>query len=62
MSTLTIEFSLNVFAEFSDKNYYMLKRLFEPAISCVRDQDAATVPARHRYQRESLNGAQFMLQ
>ena len=36
----SIEFSLNVlpeFAEFSDKKYYILKRLFEPAISCVRD-------------------------
>ena len=46
----TMEFSLNVFtefAEFSDKNYYVLKRLFEPATSCVRDKDASTAPARH---------------
>ena len=46
----SIEFSLNVFtefAEFSHKNYYILKRLFEPATSCVRDQDATTVQTRH---------------
>ena len=42
------EFSLNVFTEFNDKKYYIYKRLFEPATSCVRDQDATTAPARHR--------------
>ena len=46
------EFSLNVFNEFDEfgdkKYYYVLKRLFEPATSCVRDQDATTSPARHR--------------
>ena len=46
-----IEFSLNVFTE-----------LFEPATSCVGDQDATTAPARHRWQRGSLNWTQFMLQ
>ena len=34
----------------------------EPAISCVRDQDATTVLARHRRQTGSLNWLQFMLQ
>ena len=45
-----IEFSLNVFtasAEFSNKKYYILKRLFKPATSYVRDQDATTAPAKH---------------
>ena len=40
---------LNVFTEsveFSDKKYLSLKGL-EPATSCVTDQDATTVPARH---------------
>ena len=32
--------------QFSDRNYLSLKGL-EPATSCVRDQDATTVPARH---------------
>ena len=44
----TFEFSLNVFTEFSDKKYYILKRLFEPETSWFSDQDATTVPARHR--------------
>ena len=38
----TIEFSLNVFTEFSDKVWQ--KIVFEPASSCVRD--ASTAPAR----------------
>ena len=45
-----LEFCLNVFTEFdefNDKIYYILKRLFEPATSCVRDQDVTTVPVRH---------------
>ena len=48
--TPTIEFSLNVFTEFVEL-YYIFKRLFElfqPATSCMTDQDATTVPARHR--------------
>ena len=48
---VAFEFSLNVFtkfAEFSDKKYYILKRLIEPATFCVRDQDATTAAARHR--------------
>ena len=46
-----IEFSLNVFieiVEFSDKNNQILKSLFEPATTCVKDQDATTAPARYR--------------
>ena len=49
----TIEYSLNVFtefAEFSDKNNCHCSkraRTCQPATSCVRDQDAITVPTRH---------------
>ena len=45
-----IQFSLNVFAEFNDKNichYSERSRTCHPATSCVRDQYATTVPARH---------------
>ena len=44
----TIEFFLNVCTEFTEKIdiYCILKRLFEPASSCVRDQDATAAPAR----------------
>ena len=42
------KFSLNVFTEFTDNKYDILKRLFEPATSYVRDYDATTAPARHR--------------
>ena len=43
------EFSLNVFtefAEFSDKNKILLKKIagLEPTISCVRDSDSTTAP------------------
>ena len=41
----TFEFSLNVFAEFSDKNIVITVKGLEPATSCVRDQDATTAPA-----------------
>ena len=47
----TIEFSLNFFTEFSkwsDETICGKKvKGFEPAISCVRDLDAITSPARH---------------
>ena len=45
----SVEFSLNVlneWAEFSDKN--IEKSLLESATSCVKEQDATTVSARHR--------------
>ena len=45
------EFSFEVytkFAEFSDKKYGILKRLFELPTTCERDQDASTAPVRHR--------------
>ena len=35
---------------------------FEPGTSCVRVQDATTVPARHMWKAESLNWPKFMLQ
>ena len=34
----------------------------EPATSCVRDQGATTVPARHMWKTASLNWAQFIFQ
>ena len=40
------EFSLNVFAEFSEQKNLQLKGLFEPVISCVRGQDVTTELAR----------------
>ena len=47
---LSFEFSLNVFIEFvqfSDRIFEITVKGLELAISCVRDQDAATGPARH---------------
>ena len=44
-----IEFSPNIFtefSEFSDEKYYIVNKLFKPAISRVRHQDVTTVPAR----------------
>ena len=48
ISLETIEFFLNVCTEFTEKIdiYCILKRLFEPATSCVRDQDATAASAR----------------
>ena len=48
--TDSMEFFLNVFTEFSDKNYLSLKVLNWNVTSCVRDQDATTVqqvPNKH---------------
>ena len=48
-TTLTMEFSSNVFTEFReliDKIYLSLKGL-EPTNSCIRDHDATTAPARY---------------
>ena len=50
-------FSLN----FQWQKYLFLKGI-EPANSCVRDQDATTVPGRHICQTGSLDSAQFVLQ
>ena len=33
---------------------------FEPATSCVQDQDATIAPARHIWETGSLNRAQFI--
>ena len=35
---------------------------FKPATSCVRNQDATTVPTRHRWEALYLNWPKFMLQ
>ena len=46
----TFEFSLNAFIKSLKsvtKVLVMTVKGFEPAISCVRDQDATAVPARH---------------
>ena len=61
MST-SIEFSINVFTEFSDKNicHYRHRALtYHPATSCVRDQDTTTAPARHLWETGSLNWVLF---
>ena len=50
-SSQTIEFSLNVFAEFaefSDQKYYIIKRLSKQSTCCVRYKDATRVLARQR--------------
>ena len=55
--SMTFEFFVNAlteFTKFTDKNILFEKRLFEPATSCVRNQDATTAPARHR--KEPLRG------
>ena len=41
----SIEFCLNVYTEL--KIFVITVKGFEPTISCVRDQDATTVPGRH---------------
>ena len=48
-SARAMEFFLNVFTEFvefSDQKHLLLKG-FEPATSCVKDQDTIKVPAKH---------------
>ena len=42
-----MEFFLNVFTEFSDKNICHYLKGLKSATSCVRNQDATTAPARH---------------
>ena len=52
-----MEFFLNVFTKFievSEKDHLSLKGL-NPATSCVRDQDATTVQARHMWEPGSLS-------
>ena len=51
------EFFLNFFIEFGDKIFVITVKGFEPATTCVRDQDAATVPARQMWETGSLNWA-----
>ena len=57
-----MEFFLNVFTEFSCKKIVIAVKGLEPVTSCIRDQDATTVPARHMWETASLNQTQFMLQ
>ena len=44
------------------KIFVITVKWFEPAISCTRDQDATTGPARHMWETGSLKWLQFMLQ
>ena len=53
-------FFLNVFNEFSVKNVVKKGSNLPPV--CVRNQNASTVPTRHRWETRSLNWTQFMLQ
>ena len=48
----TVEFSLNIFIE---ANSVTNNKGFEPATSCIRDQDGSTEPARHSWGTRSLN-------
>ena len=62
-----MEFFLNVFhwiQQIQWQKIYDIKRTrtCHPATSCVRDQNASTVPARHMWEIGSLNWAEFMLQ
>ena len=62
-----LEFFLNVFhwiRWIQWQKIYDIKRTrtCHPVTSCVRDQDATTLPARHMWEIGSLNWAQFMLQ
>ena len=50
------------FVEFSEKIFVITVQGLEPAISCVRDQDATSVSARHIWETGSLNWTQFMFQ
>ena len=60
--TKAIFFSLIIFVSLREQyiwvfpKYYISKRLFEPATSCVRDQDATTAPARPMWGTRSLKG------
>ena len=53
------------YTEFSDKNicqYSKRAQAYNPATSCVRDQDATTAPSRHMWEIGTLNWAHIMLQ
>ena len=61
----SIEFSLNVSLSSlnsATKIFVITAEGLEPTISCVRDQYATAVPARHMWQTGSLNWPWFMLQ
>ena len=56
----TVEFALNAVTKIF--GHIILKRIteFDPATSCVRNQDATTKPRRLRWQRRSINWLYFM--
>ena len=47
---------------YGPKIFVITVKGFEPTISCVRNKDASTVPARHGWKTGSLNWLQCMLQ
>ena len=51
-----------MFSQNSAKIFVFTLKGLEPTTSCVRDQDATIVPARHMLETGSLDSAQFMLQ
>ena len=61
--TASVEFSLNVFTEFSDKNIYLfvitIKGL-KPATCCISDQDATGVNKTHMTDR-NFKFTEFLL-
>ena len=60
-----MEFFLNVSLNSVNsvtKIFVITVKGLEPDTSCLRDQDATTVPERHIWETESLNRAKFILQ
>ena len=55
-------FSLNSLSSVTKMYDIKRTRTCHPATSCVRNQHATTVPARHMWEIGSLNWIQFMLQ
>ena len=53
---------LKCFSELSEKIFVIRLKWLEPATFCIRDKDATTTPARHIWEKGSLNWTQFMLQ
>ena len=49
-----MDFFINVFTDSVTKIVVIILKILEPATSCVRNQDATTVPARHICERQDL--------
>ena len=51
----TVSFNVFIeFAEFSDKIFVITVKGFQPATSCVRDDDVPKTPIRHIYVRDMI--------